>query len=106
MVNIIALTSLLAHKLLQVKPEVFALWTKNSPEINIRVMHPDDDIFAIFDLYKNSMPEPIVVGPNNAVSYMYLSMRGTKEDWDINDELAGKKKDIHLLYLTKSSIYM
>ena len=69
--------------------QVIGLKSKNDPKTFIRIVHPGDLILTVFDLYPYKVPEPIVVGPESAVTYMFLELHANKEDWNIESKLTG-----------------
>lgn len=71
--------------------QVIGLETKNDPKIFVRIVHPSELILTIFDLFPYEVPEPIVVGPQSAVTYMFLELHANQEDWSLESKLAGSK---------------
>ena len=68
--------------------QVIGLRTKNNPDTYIRMVHPNELILTIFDLYPYDIPDPIAVGPESAVTYMFLELHTNQEDWNMKSKLA------------------
>ena len=72
--------------------------TKNDPETFIQIIHPNELILTIFDLFPYKVQDPIVVGPQSAITYMLLELHANKEDWNLESELAGNQQAVWVLF--------
>ena len=69
--------------------EVFGIKSKNDNATTIQMIHPNALIMTIFDFHPNRPPEPLVVGQESAVTYMYIELHASRENWSTESELAG-----------------
>ena len=70
------------------KGEVFAIKSNNDKPTTVRIFHPENLIFSIFDLQPNHLLEPLVVNTNSATTNMYLDMQASEEEWTTESQLA------------------
>ena len=52
-------------------------------------MSPGDEFFAFFDWYPYAIPQPTVITPDIASTYITLEMHAKEENWSLNNPLKG-----------------
>ena len=66
------------------------LVVNNTSRKKLFLFYPEDEILSIYDWYPYDLPKPVVIDPDRAQTYLTLSAKATKEDWNVDNKLIGK----------------
>ena len=64
----------------------------NTQKTKMFLFYPEDEVLSIYDWYPYDLPKPVRIDPDSAQTYLTISVKATKDDWNIHNKLIGKVK--------------